>query len=269
MAHPGLACGHRAAGPITCDAGAAGPASSGRGSGRGRGGGGLGSGKGEERKWKGGEGEGVRERERGRGRVGDSRERRPSPAGNWPSLAVLKCSRGLGTARRQGCRGRGGDRTAAGIPSLCTGAGPGLLSTRTAVMISLPTRPCSPPGRAGPLSLPTGAGWGWSCSMSGARLFPSLARSIVPCSQRISGLHSLVCLLILALACFKLLTCCLQRPSIIHWFTLRLSLNPSLSTQLDLRRDHQYGTESVFIQMHCLVHLVYIALTELQGILRM
>lgn len=58
--------------------------------------------------------EGPGGRERGRGRGGDSRERRPISAGNRPPLAVLKCSRGLGPARRQGCRGRGGDRTAAG-----------------------------------------------------------------------------------------------------------------------------------------------------------
>jgi len=175
--------------------------------------------------------EGPGGRERGRGRGGDSRERRPISAGNRPPLAVLKCSRGLGPARRQGCRGRGGDRTAAGgrNPKLVhwRRAGPALHpDRRTAVMISLPTRPCSPPG---PLSLPTGEGWGWSCSMSGARLFPSLARSIVPCSQRISGLHSLVCLLILALACFKLLTCCLHNP-LVYSLPQSLTLNAARSS---------------------------------------
>jgi len=128
--------------------------------------------------------------------------------------------------RAAGAEAATGRPRAAGIPSLCTGAGPGLLSTRTAVMISLPTRPCSPPG---PLSLPTGEGWGWSCSMSGARLFPSLARSIVPCSQRISGLHSLVCLLILALTCFKLLTCCLHNP-LVYSLPQSLTLNAARSS---------------------------------------
>ena len=53
--------------------------------------------------------------------------------------------------------------------------------------------------------------------------------SIVPCSQRISGLHSLVCLLILALACFKLLTCCLHNP-LVYSLPQSLTLNAARSS---------------------------------------